>query len=243
MSRGYAIKYPRRRIVRAVLRFATGRLIHMLGDLEVRGLEHVPATGPVILAANHFNFVDPPLLLYTSPRMVEFIGGSNRPNSPGWSHMIPKLWGFIHAYRGAFTRSTFSESLGVLEQGGVLGIFPEGGSWAALLRPARPGLGFIAEKSGAPVVPISIIGAENLIGGEKTPVVIQFHPALPPPVVEVRGRARRAALDAYGERVMAVIAAGLPVAQQGKFSADAEARAAALAVSDFPFHAPEMRGT
>jgi 1-acyl-sn-glycerol-3-phosphate acyltransferase len=217
-------------------------LIRLLGDLEVVGVEHVPASGPVILAANHFNFVDPPLVLYTSPRMVEFIGGANRPNSPLWSRLIPQLWGFIRAYRGGFSRSTFKESLSVLAQGGVLGIFPEGGSWASLLRPARPGLAYIAEQSQASVVPISITGAEELLGGPRRPVKIEFHPAMAPPQVFGGGKARRAELDAYGDHVMAQIATGLPDPQRGKFSTDAQAREAALAVSDFPFHAEELRG-
>lgn len=236
------MKYPRRRVARAVLRAVTGRLIRLLGDLEVVGVEHVPASGPVILAANHFNFVDPPLVLYTSPRMVEFIGGANRPNSPLWSRLIPQLWGFIRAYRGGFSRSTFEESLSVLAQGGVLGIFPEGGSWASLLRPARPGLAYIAEQSQASVVPISITGAEELLGGPRRPVKIEFHPAMAPPQVFGGGKARRAELDAYGDHVMAQIATGLPDPQRGKFSTDAQAREAALAVSDFPFHAEELRG-
>jgi 1-acyl-sn-glycerol-3-phosphate acyltransferase len=241
MSKHYPIQYPRRTISRAVLRQLAGRLIHLLGDLQITGLEHIPANGPVILAANHFNFVDPPLVLYASPRMVEFIGGANRPNSPMWAQMIPQTWGFIRAYRGGFSRSTFRESLGVLAQGGVLGIFPEGGSWASLLRPARPGLAYIAEQSGARVVPISITGAEDLIGGPKRPVRIAFHPPLAAPVVSSK-RTRRQALDAFGDEVMSVVARGLPNMQRGKFSSDADAREAALAVSDFPFHSDEMRG-
>ena len=82
MRKRYPIPYPRRAISRAVLRQLSGRLIRLLSDLQITGLEHVPARGPVILAANHFNFVDPPLVLYASPRMVEFIGGANRPDSP-----------------------------------------------------------------------------------------------------------------------------------------------------------------
>ena len=236
------MKYPRRRAARTVLRTVTGRLIRLLGDLEVVGAEHVPATGPVILAANHFNFVDPPLVLYASPRMVEFIGGANRPNSPLWSRMIPQLWGFIRAYRGGFSRSTFKQSLSVLAQDGVLGIFPEGGSWASLLRPARPGLAYIAMQSQASVVPVSITGAEDLLGGPRRGVKLQFHPAMAPPQTSVAGKARRAELDAYGDEVMAQIAAGLPDWQRGKFSTDPAARKAALAVSDFPFLAEELRG-
>ncbi len=236
------IKYPRRRISRSVLRALTGRLVHHFGDLKVTGIENVPASGPVILAPNHFNFVDPPLILYTSPRLVEFIGGAQRPNSPIWAQMIPKMWGFIRAYRGGFSRSTLTQALGVLEQGGVLGIFPEGGSWAALLRPARPGLAFLAYHSRAPVVPISIIGAETLLGGSKQSVGVTFHPPIPAPTTSAKGREKRAALDAYSQIIMAAIAAGLPDSQRGMFSTNADARQAAEAVSAFPFHAADMRG-
>ena len=236
------MKYPRRQAARAVLRAATGRLIRLFGDLEVVGTEHVPVSGPVILAANHFKFVDPPLVLFASPRMVEFIGGANRPNSPLWARMIPQLWGFIRAYRGGFSRSTFKQSLSVLSQDGVLGIFPEGGSWASLLRPARPGLAYIALQSQACVVPISITGAEDLLSGPRREVKIQFHPAMAPPRASVGGKARRAELDAYADQIMAQIAMGLPDGQRGKFSTNSVARDAALAVSDFPFHAEELRG-
>ena len=241
MARRQAITYPRRRLVRGLLRGVSSALIHTLSKLELVGREHVPLTGKVILAANHFDFVDPALVLYASPRMVEFIGGANRPNSPGWAQQIPKAWGFIPAYRGGFSRSTFDLSLSVLEQGGVLGVFPEGGSWANLLRPARPGLPFIAEKSGASVVPVSISGAENVLGGPRRTLAIRFHPPVAPPTID-RGSPRRAQLDAYGENIMSIIASGLPDAQRGRFSSDPDARAAALAVSDFPFHGEHLRG-
>ena len=84
MSKHYPIQYPRRTISRGVLRQLSGRLIHLMADLQISGLEHVPASGPVVLAATHFNFVDPPLVLYASPPRVEFIDGANRPTrQPG----------------------------------------------------------------------------------------------------------------------------------------------------------------
>lgn len=242
MGKAYSMKYPRKKRRRRILKGIIGFLIHRLGELEVEGLENFPSTGPVIIAANHFNFVDPPLLIYTNPRLTEFIGGAQRPNSPFWAQQIPKWYGFIHAFRGGYGRATFRQSLDVLKQDGVLGIFPEGGSWATLLRPARPGLAYLAAKSGAPVVPISIIGAENLIGGEKQPVKIIYHSPVPAPVITASGHARREQLDAFSHEIMARIASGLPDAQRGIHSTCPEARAAAEAVSEYPFDAPELRG-
>ena len=224
------------------MRGLAGRLIRHFGALEIAGVDHVPREGPVILAANHFDFVDAPLLLHASPRMVEFIGGAERPNSPVWSRAIPKAWGFIRAYRGGYSRSTFTQSLGVLGQGGVLGIFPEGGNWAQVLRPARPGMAFLAHKAQVPIVPVSITGATELLGKPRGPVAVTFHVPIPPPEIAVKGVARRAALDAFGRQVMAVIASGLPEHAQGEFSPCERARAAAAAVSEFPFNAPAMRG-
>ena len=89
MSKHYPTQYQRRPISRGAQCELTGRLIHLMADLQISGLEHLPARGQVILAANHFNFVDLPLALYAWPRMVEFIGGANRPNSPTWAQMIP----------------------------------------------------------------------------------------------------------------------------------------------------------
>ena len=107
MSNHYPTQYPRRPISRGTQRELTGRLIHLMADLQISGSEHVPASGQVILAANHFNSVDLPLVLYARPRMVEYIGGANRPNSPTWAQMIPLAWRFIRAYRGDFSRSIF----------------------------------------------------------------------------------------------------------------------------------------
>ena len=242
MGEGYTYRYPRRRAVRAVLRGATNGLLSLLSRVEVEGREHVPSDGPVILAANHFTFVDAPVLLATSPRMVEFVGGADRVNSPGWTRMIPKLWGFIPAYRGAFTRSTLRGSLEILEQGGVMGIFPEGGNWAGLLRPARPGMAFMAASSGAPIVPVSITGADTVLSSGRAPVRVTFHVPIPAPQIAAKGRVRRAALDDFGAQVMARIAEGLPDDLRGRHSSCPDARAAAEAVSAYPFDAPEMRG-
>ncbi|MDJ0919998.1 MAG: lysophospholipid acyltransferase family protein [Henriciella sp.] len=229
-------------MIRAVLWFLTNIAIRLFGKLKVEGLENVPKTGPVLLAPNHFNFVDPPLILATSPRLVEFIGGNIRPHAPIWTNIFPRLWGIIPAIRGGIALSTLRSSKQVLEQGGVLGIFPEGGNWAEVLRPARPGLAFLSAQNATPVIPITIIGAENLLGWPRTDVTVIYHEPIAAPVINTTGQAKRAEIDAFGEVIMAQIASALPEDQQGKFSASPEARAAAEAVSAFPFEQAHMRG-
>ncbi|MEM9938763.1 MAG: lysophospholipid acyltransferase family protein [Pseudomonadota bacterium] len=234
--------YPRRKAIRGVLWFLTNIAIRLFGRLKVEGLENIPKAGPVLLAPNHFNFVDPPLILATSPRMVEFIAGNRNPGAPPWAGMFPRLWGIIPAFRGSVALSTLRSSKQVLDQDGVLGIFPEGGNWAEVLRPARPGLAFLAAQNGTPVVPITIIGAEKLLGWPRTDVTVIYHEPIAAPVIKSTGPAKRAEIDAFGDEIMAAIASALPEAQQGKFSACPDARAAAEAVSAFPFEQAHMRG-
>lgn len=224
------------------MRWLTGRLIRVLGELEVEGLEHVPLSGKVILAPNHFNFVDAPLMLYAVPRQLEFIGGANMVDAPFWAKLLPEMWGIIPAYRGAYSRSTLRKALHVLEQGAPLCVFPEAGSWAEMVRPARPGTAMIAQMSGAKVVPVSIINATALLKKGRPCVKIVFHPPLDPPMTDKKGPERRLVLDAFGDELMGIIASGLPEHQRGKFSSDEQIRIEALAVSDFPFEQAHMRG-
>jgi hypothetical protein len=86
------------------------------------------------------------------------------------------------------------------------------------------------------------VGAENLIGGKKQPVKIIYHKPVPAPVVTATGSERRQQLDAFSREIMARIASGLPDEQRGMHSTCADARAAAEAVSAYPFDAPELRG-
>jgi 1-acyl-sn-glycerol-3-phosphate acyltransferase len=244
MAKQSAVKYPRRRIIRWVLRFLTGTLVRILGRYKVEGLENIPKSGPVIIAANHFHFVDPPLLLASSPRQIEFVAGAVRPNAPGWTNIFPNLWGFIPAFRGGYSRSTLSGAREVLDQGGVLGIFPEGGSWAKFLRPARPGTAYIATLSGAPIVPVSIVGGPELLGKGRAKVRVVFHPPMEPPIITTKGPLRRAAIDAYGEKLMEIIASELPDERKGRYSSDPAIRAEALKMSDFPWdEQDELRGS
>ncbi len=73
-------------------------------------------------------------------------------------------------------------------------------------------------------------------------VGVRFHAPISAPMISESGRAKRRALDAFSETVMASVATGLPDAQRGRYAADPAARIAAEAVSAFPFHAPELRG-
>ena len=126
-----------------------------------------------------------------------------------------------------------------MQQNGVLGIFPEGGAWAQVLRPPRPGAAFVAARTGAPILPIGITGMPRIIGnargGRRNRVTIRIGRPFGPFVVNGRGRQRREQLDALGHEMMRQIAALLPAAERGVYSPDPALRAAAEAVAAYPW--------
>ncbi|MCJ0874900.1 1-acyl-sn-glycerol-3-phosphate acyltransferase [Streptomyces sp. AP-93] len=124
---------------------------------RVLGAWKVPATGPVILAVNHSHIIDGPMLMGTAPRPLHFLIKKEAYVGP----LGPFLEGIgqVKVDRSGTDRSAVSRALGVLENGGALGIFPEGtrgeGDFASL----RAGLAYFAVRAGAPIVPVAVFAS------------------------------------------------------------------------------------
>ncbi|MFE3073920.1 lysophospholipid acyltransferase family protein [Streptomyces sp. NPDC059247] len=129
---------------------------------RVLGAWRVPASGPVILAVNHAHNIDGPMLMGTSPRPVHFLIKKEAFVGPLGGFL--KGIGQVEVDRGSTDRTAIAGALGVLEQGGVLGIFPEGtrgeGDFASL----RSGLAYFAVRGGAPIVPVAVLGSTDRRG-------------------------------------------------------------------------------
>jgi 1-acyl-sn-glycerol-3-phosphate acyltransferase len=125
--------------------------------IALHGTEHVPATGPVILAGNHTGFLDGPLLVGLSPRPVHFM--VKRELFRGALGSALRWLGQISVDRYGADRAAIQAALGVLEQGGVLGVFPEGTRSAEDFATMHNGLAYFALRSGAPVVPVACLGS------------------------------------------------------------------------------------
>nr|WP_261994164.1 lysophospholipid acyltransferase family protein [Streptomyces sp. t39] len=129
---------------------------------RVLGAWHVPASGPVIMAVNHAHNIDGPMLMGTAPRPVHFLIKKEAFVGPLGAFLTGI--GQVPVDRTTADRTAIGNALGVLENGGVLGIFPEGtrgqGDFASL----RAGLAYFAVRSGAPIVPVAVLGSTERRG-------------------------------------------------------------------------------
>ena len=124
--------------------------------------QNVPERGPVILAPNHFSFMDHFLLGCHLRRKVRFMGKSQLFRQP--LAEVFMRGGVFPVRRGASDDDAFMTAELILQRGGVVGMYLEGGRSRSgeLQRRAKPGIGRLALESGAPVVPVAIVGAQRI---------------------------------------------------------------------------------
>ncbi len=234
--------YPRRRVTRFLLTRLARVVLHTLSNFQVIGRENIPDSGPLLVVGNHFHFGDPVIAAAIARWPMEFVGGFQFIDGPKYVHWIPSVWGFYKLRRGNASKDALRAGTAVLQQNGILGIFPEGGSWADVLRPPRPGTAYLAVRSGAPILPIGIDGLTNLFPylrrGKRATVTVRIGKPFGPFQANGRGRERRAQLEAISDKIMLQIAALLPPAHHGVYSTDPILRTEAEKVSAWPFDDP-----
>ena len=231
--------YPRRRLIRSVLRKLARVALTVLTDLHITGQENLPKGGPLLVVANHFSFIDPVAMVQMVPWPIEFVGGLEMPNAPTSVTWIPKVWGYYPVHRGGASLGALRAAEAILEQDGVLGIFPEAGNWATVLRPARPGAAFLAVRTGAPILPMGFGGLNDVFPalrqGRRARVTLKIGELLGPFQAEGKGRQRRKKLDAIGDEIMQRIAELIPPEKRGHYSDDPAIRAAAQGTEIYPW--------
>src|SRR5215468_20261 len=180
----------------------------------VEGRELVPRTGPVIFAANHLSAVDSFLIPILAPRLVTFIAKAEYYEGRGLDgYLVRKALtalGTVPVPRGEFraAQAALDTALDVLKDGKAFGIHPEGSrSRDGRLYRGRVGVAWLALASGAPVVPVGLIGTEKMlpVGGwlpRRVAITVRFGKPMyfDPPTGPV-GKARRDVTD----EVMAAI--------------------------------------
>lgn len=151
-----------------VLTWACFRLFY---DAHVIGLEHLPKNSGCLIVSNHVSFLDAPLIgcqipyeMYFLPRKTLFLSRIS-----GW--ILPRLNAIPveldKPYVGALKKI-----IQILRSGNIVLLFPEGTrSYDGKLQSSEPGVGFIIEKAGVPVVPLRIFGAYEAWPRDKCPKI------------------------------------------------------------------------
>ena len=133
-------------------------LIRFFQRIHVRGLENIPADGPIMFCSNHMAAKDPVLIAAAARRQITFIAKKELFSVPiiGW--LIKKL-GAIPLDRGGSDVGAIKTSIGVLKSGGALAIFPQGHRYPGINpaeSPTKNGAALLAYRSGSNIVPVCI---------------------------------------------------------------------------------------
>lgn len=164
------------RVIRALLRPV------VLGVLRptIEGLDHVPTHGPAILCANHMSALDPMLVPIVVPRPIVYL--AKREYFVGPSRWLFERLGVVPVDRqgGSAAQASLDRATAVLRSGGVLSMFPEGTrSPDGRLYRGKTGPVRLATRTGAPIVPIGLIGTREVMPPHRHvprpgPVTVRF---------------------------------------------------------------------
>ena len=183
-------------------------------------LDRVPTRGPLLLVCNHVNFLEVPLVVsHLQPRQVTGFAKAETWDSPMMG-LLFDLWGAIPIRRGEADVMAIRRVLEALGQGMIVAIAPEGTrSGDGCLRRAKPGIGLLAARSAAPLLPIAYYGHEGIWSNLRRMRRTDFHIRVGR-LLRVRdgGRWDAEQRQAIADEVMLHIAALLPERYRGEYA-------------------------
>jgi 1-acyl-sn-glycerol-3-phosphate acyltransferase len=219
----YAQNNVRERVMRAV-HWISVRVVRLAAKVLLRvqatGLERMPSSGPAILVVNHVNFIEPLLLYVLLPRQVTALAKAELWDNP-ISRLVFQSWGSIPIRRGEMDLNAILRALQVVQQGGVLGLAPEGTrSHHGRLQRGRAGVVLLALRApNTLILPAAVYGQEqfyhNLRRLRRTAVQVVMGEGF---YLQVgQGRVTHEMRQAISDEIMMRIAALLPEQYRGVY--------------------------
>lgn len=196
----------------------------LLLKFDVQGREHIPPSGPLIVAPNHANFVDPFVLewqLHLASRLMVLFAKAEIMTTPGLG-WLARRYMVIPVRRGEGDADALKAALRVLKADGALYVAPEGtrSPTGELLR-GKPGAVVMAQRTGATIVPAAMWGHKsfwsNLKRLRRTPLSLRFGP---PFRFVTAARPDKDELQAMADEIMYRIAALMPPEWRGAYAGD-----------------------
>ena len=198
-------------LIRGVVRL----IVAIILDVHVVGRQNVPETGPLIIASNHLSWADIPLIPAFLKRKVVYMAKEETfQGKMGW---LVRFLGAFPVKRGEADRQSLRTAEEQLKAGRILSIFPEGTrSKIHTLGQAHAGMGMIALRSGAPVIPVAIYGSEKAFKKFRPRITIIYGE---PMILKPKGKKiTREDIDEVTEQVMLRIASMLPSEYRGVYA-------------------------
>ena len=151
-----------------------GAVASLASRLRVYGRDRVPLEGGIVVASNHFSWLDPAVLGVASPRVLYYMAKIE-------AHRLPGLGTFIRAFgcfpvrRGESDRDAVRLMRKIVADGNALGLFAEGSRQrSGVPGPVQPGAAMVALQEGAPILPVAIHGTQVWRPGGFQPVSIAW---------------------------------------------------------------------
>jgi 1-acyl-sn-glycerol-3-phosphate acyltransferase len=155
-------------------RLTIGSLVRLLTPLRNYGPERVPRTGGVVLAFNHFHWVDPPVFGLLSPRPMKFVAKVEAHRIPALGQLI-RSFGTISVRRGESDREAVRQMREAVREGRALGLFVEGTrQLSGVPGQVQPGAAMVALQEGVPIVPAAIYGSLEWKPGNYHPISVAW---------------------------------------------------------------------
>lgn len=161
--RGLSPKKAITRCIYIIIRLLCLGIAKVAFRLHVDGEKFIPRKGPAILAANHVSFIDPIIIWIAVRRPIHFMAKKElfRFHLFGW---LLRQLGAFPVNRHRINLQAFKRAASLLKAGEIVAIFPEGTRGDGVqLRSAKPGIGLIAARTGAPVIPVLHRGTEKVL--------------------------------------------------------------------------------
>jgi len=155
-------------------RLTIAPVTQVFSRLRVYGKENVPPTGGVVLALNHFHWLDPPAFGAACPRTIYYMAKIEAHRVPGLGQLI-RSFGTFSVRRGESDREAVRMMRKIVADGHALGLFVEGTrQLSGEPGEVQPGAGMVALQENVPVVPAAIHGTENWRPGNFHPVSVAW---------------------------------------------------------------------
>ena len=155
-------------------RATIGTATKLVARVAVYGADRMPTNGGLVVAANHFSWIDPPALGAVSPRTLYFLAKSEAHRVPGLGQLM-RAFGAFAVRRGESDRDAVRTMRQVVRDGNVLGMFAEGTRQRdGVPGPVQPGAAMVAINENVPLIPAAIYGSHEWRLGNFKPVSVAW---------------------------------------------------------------------